>query len=310
MFVVVRERIFSIGLRQAYLLARPNAARLSSRTVLFLSAPSEALDEANLHDYFGAEARKSWPVTDYTKVQRLVDQRDNLAMKLEGAEIQLTQNTNQKRLQALRGDTRNYLTGRDPSYWQRASDKLRPRHKLKPVVGERVDTINWSRRSVSELEPKISRAREPHPHGDIESASAIFVEFSTQAAAQTAYQQVPHHLPLQMSPRFIGMRPRDIIWENLSIATSSGIVRTYAATALIAAIILFWSIPVGLIAAISSIDKLTEKFPFLRFINNLPHSLLGVITGLLPSLLLSTVIAYIPAIFSCKSSLGQKILMG
>jgi hypothetical protein len=85
MVLVARERIFLIGLRQAYLLSKSNAARLSSRTVLFLSAPKEVVHEENLQRIFGNEARRHWIITNLDDIESLVSDRNDSAMTLEAA---------------------------------------------------------------------------------------------------------------------------------------------------------------------------------------------------------------------------------
>src|SRR5690348_6493522 len=94
MTLLARERMFAINLREAYLLSKPVSALLSSRVVLFLSAPEEALDEKNLHRIFGANARRSWPVTKLAKLESLVENRNDKAMDLELAEVHLSKEAN------------------------------------------------------------------------------------------------------------------------------------------------------------------------------------------------------------------------
>ncbi|PHH81683.1 hypothetical protein CDD83_3510 [Cordyceps sp. RAO-2017] len=48
MYMIMRECIFYINLRQAYLLAPHYSRRISSRTVLFTAVPSDYLDEARI----------------------------------------------------------------------------------------------------------------------------------------------------------------------------------------------------------------------------------------------------------------------
>ena len=62
----------------------------------------------------------------------------------------------------------------------------------------------------------------------------------------------------------------------------------------IALLIIFWTIPVAVVGAISNISYLTTKVPFLGFINDIPPFILGVVTGLLPSVMLAVLMAVVP----------------
>jgi hypothetical protein len=96
MFTIARERLWLIGLRQAWNLAKPNAARLSSRTVLFLSAPTAALDEGNMNRFFGDDAVRLWPATKAEKLLSLVSSRDSKIEELEAAELTLIENATRR----------------------------------------------------------------------------------------------------------------------------------------------------------------------------------------------------------------------
>ncbi|CUM57735.1 unnamed protein product [Debaryomyces tyrocola] len=58
--------------------------------------------------------------------------------------------------------------------------------------------------------------------------------------------------------------------------------------------IIFWCIPVAVVGAISNINFLIEKAPWLEFINNMPDKLLGIITGLLPVVALAILMSLVP----------------
>jgi hypothetical protein len=300
MVLVARERIFLIGLRQAYLLSKSNAARLSSRTVLFLSAPKE-VNEENLRRIFGDGARKHWMVTDLDAVESLVSSRNDSAMMLEAAEVKWSRNLNKKRLQnSPKSNSSNGYRLEDGGDISSIDKESRPTHRLTPLVGKRVDTIQWSRNQVSEKASEVQKTRELASNDNPKHGRAVFVEFANQAAAQRAYQQLSFHKPLHLDPRYIGVLPKEVIWKNLSFSTAHRISKGYVATAFIAATILLWSIPIGIVGTISNINYLTEQFHFLRFINNLPDSVLGLITGLLPPYLISEMVSYVPKFFRCE----------
>lgn len=74
------------------------------------------------------------------------------------------------------------------------------------------------------------------------------------------------------------------------------LIKFASTTAFIVALVIFWSIPVAFTALISQINYLTEKLPFLSFINKIPEVILGLITGLLPAIMLAVLMALLPII--------------
>jgi calcium permeable stress-gated cation channel len=288
--LIARERLFLIGLRQAYLLSKPNASRLSSRVVLFLSAPDEAIQENYLSKVFGPDAVRSWPVTNLDKLKELVDDRNQEAMKLEGAQVELCKKANSRR-----SKNRN-ASGTSQS----VSEEDMPMHRTIPIVSSKVNIIEASRNALLEIVPEIEEHRKSHPPKHHDHSTAIFVEFRTQGIAHRAVQQTQYHNPLKLQPRYVGVLPKEVLWQNLTIGAADRISRGYVATAFIVATILLWSIPIGFVAVISNINYLTDKIHFLRFINNLPSPILGFITGFLPPYIMSEFVSHVPKFFRCK----------
>lgn len=89
MYMVTRESIYYINLRQAYLLSPLYASRMSSRTVLFTSVPDEYLDETKLRRMYGNRVKNIWIANDCEEMENAVEERDKVALKLEAAETKL-----------------------------------------------------------------------------------------------------------------------------------------------------------------------------------------------------------------------------
>jgi len=53
------------------------------------------------------------------------------------------------------------------------------------------------------------------------------------------------------------------------------------------------------VGTLSNINYLADKVHFLRFVYDLPPAVLGVLTGLLPPLILSSFISYVPKFMRC-----------
>ncbi|KAF2273691.1 DUF221-domain-containing protein [Westerdykella ornata] len=299
MFTVARERLWLIGLRQAWNSAKSNAKRLSSRTVMFLSAPREAMEEGNLRRLFGEDSVRVWPAKSSEKLESLVAERDSLIEKLEVAEISLILNVNKKGKKARRGSIGRI--GNDPTYNSLPDSfkqSLRPTHRLKtPPVGKQVDSIDWLRQRIKEKNAKIDELRQSHDSREGHGAEAIFVEFSSLAAAQKAYQQVASSGVFALTPRFTGILPSEVVWKNLRLPPARRISQDGVALTLVILTIIFWFIPIAIVGAISNVSYLVDHVKWLRFLNNLPDVVMGLLTGLVPPLLTSLLSKYVPNIF-------------
>ncbi|OBT76340.1 hypothetical protein VF21_03585 [Pseudogymnoascus sp. 05NY08] len=172
----------------------------------------------------------------------------------------------------------------------------RPHHRPLANYGRRVDTIKWTRNRLKALAPRIYKLRRKHHNGDARRMPAAFVEFDTLSNAQSAYQTLPHHRPFHMMPHINGIRPEEIVWSTLRMKWWERIVRNFMSTAVVAVMVVFWSLPAAGVALISKIDFLTGKVIFLRWIDKLPKPILGLITGLLPAVALSLLMATVPMI--------------
>lgn len=316
-YLVTRESIYYINLRQAYAFSPAYANRISSRTVMFTSVPKDYLDEKKLRRMFGIERVKNvWLSTDTSDLDKKVKDRDDAANKLEGAETALIKKANAARLKALKKGGASAAdepvetaaadaeSGSVASRWLSAKD--RPTHRLKFLIGKKVDTINWARSEIERLNPEIEEEQAKHRAGDAKKVSAVFVEFYNQNDAQDAYQSVAHNAPLHMAPRYIGVDPNQVIWSNLRIMWWERVIRNFATIGFICVLIIFWAIPVAFVGSISNIDSLIHDLPWLKFILNLPSVIRGIITGLLPSVLLSVLMALLPIVIRCMFSCSRR----
>ncbi|KAL4887752.1 hypothetical protein BDV59DRAFT_14491 [Aspergillus ambiguus] len=317
-FTITRESIFYINLRQAYALSPAYASRLSSRTVLFTAVTENYLSRDKIRQMFGpSKVKNVWVATDTSKLEEKVKERDDAAMKLEAAETKLIVLANKARLKALKkqgnvedgpiapenlGDVPDDESGSVAARWVKPSD--RPTHRLKFLIGKKVDTINWARSEIERLTPEIEELQAKHRAGDAKLVSSVFVEFYQQADAQSAFQSVAHNLPLHMAPRYIGLEPTQVIWSNLRIKWWERIIRYSVTIGFVVALIVFWAIPTAVVGAISNINFITDKVPFLRFIDHVPGFIKGVITSLLPTVLMSVLMALLPIVLRLMAKLG------
>ncbi|KAH0361927.1 DUF221-domain-containing protein, partial [Aureobasidium melanogenum] len=327
-YMVTRESIYYINLRQAYLLSPYYASRLSSRTVLFTSVPDEYLNEANIRRMLGESVERVWIPTDTGDLEDEVKVRDKTALKLEAAETKLVKAANAARLKvnkkkakkdhediALEELTPDVEGGSAASRYLSAKD--RPTHRLKPLIGKKVDTIDWCRAELEKRIPKIEELQNKHKTLDgVKKVNAVFVQFTTLQEAQSAYQSLTHHQVLHMAPRYTGMTPGEIIWSNLRIKWWERVLRFTATVSFVVALIVFWSFPVAAVGFISNLDNLKdydsgnppttfkEGFTWLNWLLALPQVIFGVVSGLLPTVALAILMSVLPIILRLMARLG------
>ncbi|KAK0880099.1 phosphate metabolism protein 7 [Friedmanniomyces endolithicus] len=292
------ESVFYINLRQAYLMSPLYSSRISSRTVLFTSVPAQYMNEQKLAAVLGHGVRRMWFTSDTKELEDKVKERDQAAYKLEGAETKLIVSANKQR---LKNEKVGHRAGSDEeaaigqgsgsAAARYLKPKQRPTHRLKPIIGKKVDTIDWCRAELKKLIPEVDRMQSTEKARQGKMTSSVFVEFETLSEAQAAYQSLTHHQALHI------LR---IKWWEL-------IIRKLATTAFVVALIIFWAIPVAAVGAISNINKLegTTGFTWLhKIFDPIPSVIMGVITGLLPVVLLAVLMALLPIILRAMAKLG------
>ncbi|KAK8127570.1 hypothetical protein PG984_008678 [Apiospora sp. TS-2023a] len=317
MYMVLRECIYYINLRQAFLLSPFYANRISSRTVLFVSVPAAYLDESRLRKVFGEDNVKNiWITGDSSKLEETVKERDKVAMKLEKAEVKLLKLANGERLKSIKkggADERTEVAhdaepGSLSARW--VPNKKRPSHRTGALglVGKKVDTINWCRSELERLIPEVDAAQTSYRAGSAKKIPSVFIEFFTQSQAESANQVLAHHQALQMTPKYIGITPGEVVWSALKVSWWQRVIRRFAVIAFIAVLIIFWAIPVGVVGIISNVSYL-KTISFLTWLDKIPPVIMGVVSGLLPSVALSILMSLVPVIMRiCARLSGEPSL--
>lgn len=157
---------------------------------------------------------------------------------------------------------------------------------------KKVDTIDHCLTQISILNKEIKHLQKNYKRNS--PKNSIFVEFENQYYCQLALQTKVSHIPFRMSDAYTGFNQSDIIWDNLRLFWWEDIIRKAVSVASIIAVVVLWAIPVAFIGIISNINYLIEKFPWLKFVNEIPSQLRGVITGIIPTALLSILLNMLP----------------
>ncbi|KAF1950638.1 DUF221-domain-containing protein [Byssothecium circinans] len=293
--IIARESFYAINIRQAYRRSPWGASRLSSKTILFTNVP-KTLSENALFEMFPG-VRHAWVASNCKELEELVEDRDDTAMKLEAAEIQLSHDANMHRMKATKGKKKAYQHGEGVDKY--CNPKDRPTHKLKFLIGKKVDTITYGREHLAELTPKIELEQDKHWTGQGDLVGAVFVSFDTQKDAQNAWQLMQRRKTKpnkKLSARQLSVLPQEVVWSNLRIGTAEHWIRWILASAFITVMIVFFAVPVAFVGAVSQINYLTAQFSWLGWINSIPSVILGVVTGLLPVIMLAILMALVPIV--------------
>ncbi|KAI4276994.1 MAG: hypothetical protein LQ337_002102 [Flavoplaca oasis] len=161
-----------------------------------------------------------------------------------------------------------------------------------PFVGAKVDTIDYCRKEVARLNVEIEQdQKEPEKFPLMNSA---FIQFNHQVAAHMACQSISHHTPQQMTPRIVEISPDDVIWDNMSIKWWEKYVRTAGVVLMTTALIFGWAAPVAFTGILGNINSISQSVTWLNWIQGLPKSVLGIISGVLPQALLALILALLP----------------
>jgi hypothetical protein len=178
LFMVYRELLFYVAIRQAYMHSDLYSSRLSSRTLMITAIPERYGNEEALRTVFGSSVERVWINRHNLKLERMVKTREYVAMKLEEAEVELIKRSDKQRRRALRRNTNvpaadNGSRGNKNAVqrWFNNSYK-RPSHLVK--WGKKVDTITWCRAELEKLNRKVEQLQELTKSGEAGKTCALF----------------------------------------------------------------------------------------------------------------------------------------
>lgn len=293
LFTLYREVLFYASVRQAVLTSPLYSTLVSSRTVLFQELPSELMNPESIASMLHG-VKYVFINKDASKLEKKVQERDKLVNKIEGAVVGYLSKAVKNRLKNEKKNKSPAIEGDDISAY--VPDKKRPKYRLKPIIGKKVDTLEYGSTKVESLNSEIRdmQARV----GENKTLNSVFVTFHTQEQAEIALQTLAHHKALHMAPRYIGVRPSEVVWANMSLGWFQRAVRSVAVTAFITALVIFWAIPVAFVGFLSNIDNLIAMpgLGWLSFLNNMPEIIKGTVTALLPTILLAVLMMLLPII--------------
>lgn len=271
--------------------------------------------------------------SDLKKLPSIYDRRLAACGKLESAETSLLSTAAKLRRKALKnGDGAGEPLGSaDPEGNVGLAERLVPKdkwpsHRLPagfmpfslPLIGEKVDTIDWCRKEIVTTTELLIKGRQtltdegPALAEDVNGDGKVdrkdlnkqtypplnsaFITFNQQIAAHLAVNALTHHAPYCMADRYLEVSPPDVIWGNLGLNPYEKRIRMVISYAATAALIIFWAIPVAFVGVISNIQGLCVKESWLAWLCTLPSPVIGIIQGILPPVLLAVLMMLLPIV--------------
>ncbi|KAG8772277.1 hypothetical protein FRC12_003145 [Ceratobasidium sp. 428] len=294
LFNIKKEMRNFAAARHRHVVDPIHSSSAQANTVLITGVPKKFLDEQALTQLFQhvpGGVKKVWLNRDLKELSDIYDRRLAASKKLETAEFKLVATAN--KLHRKHNDTvaKALKKGKDATTVKpvvpddvesspHLTDRLvprnqRPSHRLPPFkwlpfglpfMGQKVDTIEWSRREVVEAEKELMEGRRKLA-ADVNNVgvdmgenypplNSAFILFNQQIGAHIVAQITVHNEPYRMTEKYTEVAPADVIWGNLEINPYEARIRRVISYAATAALIIFWTIPVAFVGIISNVSQL------------------------------------------------------
>ncbi|KZV98973.1 hypothetical protein EXIGLDRAFT_831757 [Exidia glandulosa HHB12029] len=304
-FYLLREELtLLVSLRQRYLTSKTHSKLAQARTVLITGIPKELLSESALREFASfvpGGVSNIWIYRESKALTDLYEDREEACQKLETACTHLLRRATHIQAKNM---TRALAKGQDvpppnPTLALLESlvpPKKRPHHRLGllGLFGKKVDTIEWAKAVLPDLDRRIAAARHDLQH--VPPAGSAFIEFNLQLGAHVMDQCLSYHEPLKMVDKWVEVAAEDVVWSNIddgSYETRLRFILSWAAT--IGLIVGFAPIA-AFVTSISNLSALCEHTPWLAWVCKAPAIATGLLQGVLPPLLMAILFMLVPHI--------------
>ncbi|XP_037409327.1 CSC1-like protein ERD4 [Triticum dicoccoides] len=185
---------------------------------------------------------KAMVVTDITKVDKIFQEIEGHKHKIAHAEAVYAESK-----------TANRPEGTGPTH----------KTGFRGLIGKKVDTIEYCNEQIKELLPKLEDERKSALSEKQQRAAFVF--FNSRAAAasasQTLHAQMFDEWTVTEAPE-----PREVIWANLPRKIYDRHTRQTVVYLIVFVTVAFYMIPITAISAVTTLEKLREKLPFLKVV--------------------------------------------
>lgn len=244
--------------------------------------PSDQTTKDSVDSYFRAlhpdTFYRSMVVTDHTKADKIFQEIEGHKQKIAHAEVVYAESK-----------TANKPEGTKPTH----------RTGFLGLIGKKVDTIEYCNEQIKELLPKLEAEQKTTLREKQQRAAIVF--FNSRSAAASASQT----LHAQMFDRWTvteAPEPREIIWPNLPMKIYERQIRQAVIYFIVFLTVFFYLIPITAVSAITTLEKLREKLPFLKVVVD-QKEIKTVLQAYLPQLALLVFLALLPALLMFLSKL-------
>ena len=290
--------------RQALLRSPAYQCRASATTVLLTSVPKAYMSEDILMRIFNelpGGVKHIWLNRNLRDLPDKAEKRAKLVEKLETVECTLIKNALKKEAKRQKKmiQRENPVAIEEGAFDKYIPREERPKMRIGPVpllssfcLGKQVDAIDYCKETISQLNTEIEQAKTSLDN--YEAINSAFIQFNKPIAAHIAVQCVASSVPLAITPRYIDIKPANIVWANLNLSYYEQAVRRLAMLAATTTLIVFWAIPVGFVGVLANVSYLADTLG-LAFLKE-DTWFVGLISGLLPTVLLSILMALLPMV--------------
>lgn len=169
---------------------------------------------------------------------------------------------------------------------------VRPTNKLGflGLLGKKVDTIEHCNEKINELTPLLEAEQQVTLRDKQQAAAIVF--FTSRLTAATASQSL-HDRKVDHWTVVDAPEPRQVIWSNLHRRFYERQTRSIVVYVIVALTILFYTIPIGLISAFTTLKNLEKLLPFLKPVVNIA-AIKTVLEAYLPQIALILFLALLP----------------
>jgi len=272
-YILYRELKIFIEKRQTLLRSSAYQTSDNAKTILLMSIPIAHMSEnilLTMFNRFPGGVKSIWLNRNIDTLQKLVDKRQKFVNKLETTHCKYVKKSLKKGVDRV----------------QRPTTRIGSIPILSSLcLGKKVDAIDFYKDQIAQLNTDIDQQKARIDQNELYTSA--FIQFHEPIAAHMAMQCSLGSTPFAMTNRYMDVKLDNIVWSNMKIKNQDRQIRKILSIIFIILLIIFWTIPVSFVGFISNLNYLTDKLKFLQFIYNLPDAIVGLITGLLPAVILA-----------------------
>ncbi|KAK6932142.1 CSC1/OSCA1-like, N-terminal transmembrane domain [Dillenia turbinata] len=158
------------------------------------------------------------------------------------------------------------------------------------LLGEKVDSIQFYNEKINELIPKLESEQKVTLKEKQQASAIIFFtsRVTAASASQSLHAQLVDTWTVMDAPQ-----PSELLWKNLPINYYERQMRQYVVYVIVALMIFFYMIPIGIISAFTTLENLEKLLPFLKSVLE-QKAVRTVLGAYLPQLALIIFLAILP----------------